>query len=94
MSDEIKPATPAQELVQWQEDYNARVEAERRVEADRALKGRERVNKALASEDATLEMMRRQSPRIQPRGWSCLRALSTTWTSCVGWSLPRLSVTS
>lgn len=58
MSDEIKPANPAQELVQWQEDYNARVEAERRVEADRALKGRERVNKALASEDATLEMMR------------------------------------
>jgi len=58
MSDEIKPAKPAQELVQWQEDYNARVEAERRVEADRALKGRERVNKALAMEDSTLDMMR------------------------------------
>jgi len=58
MSDEIKPANPAQELVQWQEDYNARVEAERRVEADRALKGRERVNKALAMEDSTLDMMR------------------------------------
>lgn len=37
---------------------NARVEAERRVEADRALKGRERVNKALAMEDSTLDMMR------------------------------------
>lgn len=58
MSDEIKPANPAQELVQWQEDYNTRVEAERRVEADRALKGRERVNKALAMEDSTLDMMR------------------------------------
>ena len=58
MSDEIKPANPSQELVQWQEDYNARVEAERRVEADRALKGRERVNKALAMEDSTLDMMR------------------------------------
>lgn len=58
MSDQAEKPAPVQELVQWQEDYNARVEAERRIEADRALKGRERVNKALASEDATLEMMR------------------------------------
>ena len=57
MSDQAeKPAN--QELLTWQEDYNARVEAERRTEAERALKGRERVNKALASEDATLDVLR------------------------------------
>lgn len=57
MSEDKAPKVDA-EVVQWQEDYNTRVEEERRREAERALKGRARINAALDSEDASLTVLR------------------------------------
>jgi hypothetical protein len=52
------PAVPTQQVLKWQEDYDHRVEIERQKEAEKALKGRTRVNKALDTEDTVMDVLR------------------------------------
>jgi hypothetical protein len=51
------PAVDA-EVISWQESYNARVQEQARREAEKALKGRERIFKALDVEDTALDTLR------------------------------------
>lgn len=62
LSVQSPPAVAADPVVlKWQQDYDSRAERERQAEAERALKGRTRVNDALEREDSALDMMRKAS---------------------------------